>query len=80
VFIFQNPRICDFPSEQFYQNKLETMPSIAWKVNEPLSLWNFPTVPHLFCHVEGEEDCLSVTTEEGNQQSKSNMAEVEQVV
>ncbi|XP_048757563.2 helicase with zinc finger domain 2-like [Ostrea edulis] len=75
-----NPRICEFPSEQFYQNKLETMPSIAWKVKEPLSLWNFPMVPLLFCHVEGEEESLSVTTEEGNQQSKSNMAEVEQVV
>ena len=56
------------------------MPSIAWKVNEPLSLWRVPNVPHMFCHVEGEEETLQVTTDEGNQQSKSNKAEVEQVV
>lgn len=34
----------------------------------------------MFCHVEGEEETLQVTTDEGNQQSKSNKAEVEQVV
>lgn len=75
-----NPRICDFPSKQFYRGRLETMPSVAWKVIEPLSLWQFPNVPHLFCHVEGEEQTLSVSTDEGNQQSKSNKAEVDEVI
>ncbi|XP_062574957.1 helicase with zinc finger domain 2-like isoform X1 [Saccostrea cucullata] len=75
-----HPRICDFPSNKFYKGNLETMPSIAWKVDEPLSLWRVPNVPQMFCHVEGEEESLSVTTEEGNQQSKSNKAEVKEVV
>ncbi|XP_061168138.1 helicase with zinc finger domain 2-like [Saccostrea echinata] len=75
-----HPRICDFPSDKFYKGNLETMPSTAWKVEKPLSLWRVPNVPHMFCHVEGEEESLSVTTEEGNQQSKSNKAEVKEVV
>ncbi|XP_062574961.1 helicase with zinc finger domain 2-like isoform X5 [Saccostrea cucullata] len=75
-----HPRICDFPSNKFYKGNLETMPSVAWKVDEPLSLWRVPNVPQMFCHVEGEEESLSVTTEEGNQQSKSNKAEVKEVV
>lgn len=36
--------------------------------------------PHVFVHVEGEEKMLTVSTEDGNEQSKSNEAEIEQVV
>lgn len=38
------------------------------------------TYPHVFIHVEGEEKMLTVSTEDGNEQSKSNEAEVEEVV
>ena len=37
-------------------------------------------VPFVFCHVEGTEDALVVTTEEGSEQSKSNVAEQKKTV
>ncbi|XP_062604703.1 helicase with zinc finger domain 2-like [Saccostrea cucullata] len=51
-----------------------------WHVEKPLSLWKDSDVRLLFCHVQGEENCLAVATEEGNPQSRSNMLEVEHVV
>lgn len=36
--------------------------------------------PHVFCHVEGDEEMLTVKTEAGNEQSRFNEAEVKQVV
>ena len=36
--------------------------------------------PHVLVHVEGEEKVLTVSTEDGNEQSKSNEAEIDQVV
>ncbi|XP_021359813.1 helicase with zinc finger domain 2-like [Mizuhopecten yessoensis] len=75
-----NPRICDFVSAEFYNDKLDTAPSRAWKEETPLSIWKYPDVPHIFCHVEGEEEYLTVSTEEGNEHSCSNKAEVEKVM
>ncbi|XP_061168137.1 helicase with zinc finger domain 2-like [Saccostrea echinata] len=75
-----NEKICEFPSKQFYKGKLKTGPSGKYKVKEPLQIWRNPHIPLLFCHIEGEEECLAVSTEEGNQQSRSNKAEVEHVV
>jgi len=37
-------------------------------------------VPLVFCNVVGEEEELVVTTEEGNQRSKSNLVEKDKVV
>lgn len=34
----------------------------------------------MFCHVEGAEKSLTVTTAEGNEQSKSNDAERDEAV
>ena len=34
----------------------------------------------MFCHVEGAEKALTVTTAEGNEQSKSNDAERDEAV
>jgi superfamily I DNA and/or RNA helicase len=76
----QNPEICEFPSKQFYKNKLETMPSLTWLTDHPLSSWVRPGIPVVFCHVEGTEDYLPFNTDEGNQQSCSNKQEVDQVV
>lgn len=45
-------------------------------------LTNFwPTcVPLLFCHVEGAEKSMIVSTSEGNEESKSNKVEAIEVV
>lgn len=85
-----NPFICEFPSKAFYDGQLETVPSRIWQELSPLKFWtrlfmkmNDPVrghIPHIFCHIEGEENVLTVSTEEGNEQSRSNMKEVEQVV
>ncbi|XP_062574953.1 helicase with zinc finger domain 2-like [Saccostrea cucullata] len=75
-----NPKICEFPSKQFYKDKLNTESSKTWHTEKPLTLWRKWNIPLLFCHVEGEEKCLSVATEEGNEQSRSNLAEVELVI
>ncbi|XP_061168178.1 helicase with zinc finger domain 2-like [Saccostrea echinata] len=75
-----NPKICEFPSKQFYKDRLNTESSKKWHTEKQLSLWKRSDIPLLFCHVQGEEKCLAVATEEGNQQSRSNMAEVEHVV
>ena len=37
-------------------------------------------VPHILVDVQGEEATLTVTTEEGNERSKSNAAEADKVV
>jgi hypothetical protein len=37
-------------------------------------------IPRVFCHVEGEEETLTVKTKEGNEKSRSNKREIEQVV
>ncbi|XP_046567930.1 LOW QUALITY PROTEIN: helicase with zinc finger domain 2-like [Haliotis rubra] len=80
-----HPKICMFPSNQFYDGKLLTGPDqindARWYIaGEELSIWPEKTNPKVFCHVEGEETTLTVSTEEGNEQSKSNMKEVEKVV
>ena len=36
--------------------------------------------PHIMVHIEGEEKVLTVSTEDGNEQSKSNEAELDHVV
>ena len=41
---------------------------------------NRKKIPIVFCHVEGEEEYLAVSTEEGNEQSCSNKKEVDKVV
>ncbi|KAJ8305756.1 hypothetical protein KUTeg_016301, partial [Tegillarca granosa] len=84
-----NPFICKFPSRTFYDGKLETEKSSTWLEMNPLTIWKklsndenpaLNHVPHIFSHVEGEEEVLPVSTEEGNEQSRSNIAEVDQVI
>lgn len=52
----------------------------SWKEDPPLKIWFDPEKRHVFCHVTGEEIILPVSTEEGNEMSRSNKKEVEQVV
>ncbi|XP_056018045.1 helicase with zinc finger domain 2-like isoform X4 [Ostrea edulis] len=72
--------ICKFPSKQFYDGKLITKKSSAWVTRKSLSIWTNRGKPIVFCHVEGEEEYLTVSTEEGNQQSCSNKQEVDHVI
>ena len=56
---------------------------MMWQDAPYLSLWPWRhdvQIPRLFCHVEGQENVLTVATEEGNEQSKSNETEVRLVV
>ena len=74
----QHHTICKFPSQCFYDNKLaspnqETFP-------RPLSIWPNKASPMVFCHVEGMENTLSVSTADGNEQSRSNVAEQDEAV
>ncbi|KAK3091404.1 hypothetical protein FSP39_019664 [Pinctada imbricata] len=75
-----HPEICCFPSENFYDGRLETKESSKWKTDCPLSMWRKIDIPIAFCHVEGEEEHLTVSTEEGNEMSSSNAKEVEMVL
>ncbi len=70
----------------FYDGKLKTGPNRAsdakWYIpqGKELSIWPVKANPKVFCHVEGKEETLTVSTAEGNEQSKSNSAEVEKIV
>ncbi|KAK3600373.1 hypothetical protein CHS0354_015990 [Potamilus streckersoni] len=95
-----HPRLCDFPSMEFYDNKLTTGPSDLWRegkwkegfngqpdhwIPNPLKMWpqnkcTHENFTHVFCHIEGQEEVLTVTTEEGNEHSRSNIEEVKQTV
>ncbi|XP_033113852.1 helicase with zinc finger domain 2-like isoform X2 [Anneissia japonica] len=72
--------ICDFPSQQFYDEKLKTDISVSKRKPDTL---NWPTrdgnkeYHTLFCHVEGKEESQTVKTEEGNENSKCNQQEIE---
>ncbi|KAK7490442.1 hypothetical protein BaRGS_00018228 [Batillaria attramentaria] len=84
-----HPEICQFPSDEFYDSHLLTERSSLWNV-EPLPFWpDHPRVtfsgvkdkvPHLLVDVRGQEETLSVSTDESNEKSKHNAAEVEKVI
>ncbi|XP_062566529.1 helicase with zinc finger domain 2-like [Saccostrea cucullata] len=74
-----HPSLCSFPSKAFYDEKLITNDPQKWKMLQPLSLWRDSENPLVFCHMEGQEDYLSNMSEEGNEMSKFNDAEIDQV-
>ncbi|VDI41014.1 Hypothetical predicted protein [Mytilus galloprovincialis] len=76
-----NKSICEFPSRMFYDGKLKTANDKIGRPLKPLKMWQKSNgIPRVFCHVEGEEEILTVKTKEGNEQSRSNMREIEQVL
>ncbi|KAL9956680.1 hypothetical protein ACROYT_G038197 [Oculina patagonica] len=85
-----HPDICEFPSRHFYQGRLVTPESVINRDRGTrhrrkfIHFWPSHTdrdyVPLVFCNVVGEEEELVVTTEEGNQRSKSNVKEKDKVV
>ncbi|XP_072028801.1 3'-5' exoribonuclease HELZ2-like [Amphiura filiformis] len=75
--------ICEFPSMTFYDNSLITPPSIKERPSPNMMSEVWPgdgSRPIAFCHCTGVEETLSVKTAEGNEISKANSYEVEQVV
>ena len=86
LFVLQNPEICRFPSKQFYDGKLETGYGPwdkdvihIWPTQRDLS-GNRIEYPHVLIHVEGEENILTVSTDEGNEHSRSNQQDIDIVV
>ncbi|KAH3699100.1 hypothetical protein DPMN_074054 [Dreissena polymorpha] len=81
-FLFQHPRICDLPSELFYEGRLQTARNVG--TDKPLPIWpeheTLGTIPRVFVHLVGNEEMLTVSTEDGNEMSKSNAVEVDYVV
>ncbi|KAK6171546.1 hypothetical protein SNE40_019712 [Patella caerulea] len=72
--------IMEFPSNMFYDGKLKTGTKRQRRRAE-LDIWpNGRRHPTVLCHTEGEEDTLTVSTEDGSEQSKSNQKEVDYVV
>ncbi|KAK9973867.1 hypothetical protein ABG768_024568 [Culter alburnus] len=68
--------ICEFPSKEFYAGKLKTgtrpKPSLFHTTSRQTYI--------VFGHVEGQEKSLVVSTERGNENSKANVEEAEEVV
>ncbi|XP_033628979.1 uncharacterized protein LOC117291425 isoform X1 [Asterias rubens] len=75
--------ICSFPSQAFYNGKLETADIVKQRRTNPFTRNIWPggvDYPLCFCHLYGKEETLTVKTAEGNEQSKANPQEVKHVV
>jgi superfamily I DNA and/or RNA helicase len=76
VCCVQHPAICEFPSKQFYDGRLKSADhSSEWEGGRVINVWRHKACPLVFCHVEGVEKSQTVSTAEGNEQSKSNEQE-----
>ncbi|NXS46353.1 HELZ2 Helicase, partial [Balaeniceps rex] len=71
--------ICEFPSQEFYEMRLKTCPRLLHKSSVFYHKDN-SCCPIIFGHVEGKEQSLMISTEEGNENSKANPEEAEQAV
>uniref|UniRef100_A0A8C5XPG5 Helicase with zinc finger 2 n=1 Tax=Microcebus murinus TaxID=30608 RepID=A0A8C5XPG5_MICMU len=71
--------ICAFPSAEFYQGKLKTCQGLR-RPPSVLGHAGKESCPVIFGHVQGREQSLLVSTDEGNENSKANMEEVAVVV
>ena len=82
ILLFQHPEICEFPSKEFYDGRLQTAVDYEGRGKRLLPIWprRSEKIPMVFCHIEGAEKSLSVSTADGNEQSKSNDAERDEAV
>ncbi|KFQ16053.1 Helicase with zinc finger domain 2, partial [Leptosomus discolor] len=71
--------ICEFPSQEFYEMRLKTCPQLFRRASVFYHRDN-SCCPIIFGHIEGKEQSLMISTEEGNENSKANPEEVEQAV
>ncbi|VFV33291.1 low quality protein: peroxisomal [Lynx pardinus] len=67
--------ICTFPSMEFYNGKLKTWPGLR-RPPSVLGHIDKESCPVIFGHVQGREQSLLVSTDEGNENSKANLEEV----
>uniref|UniRef100_UPI00398E6625 3'-5' exoribonuclease HELZ2 isoform X2 n=1 Tax=Pristiophorus japonicus TaxID=55135 RepID=UPI00398E6625 len=72
--------ICQFPSEKFYQGKLQTDARIAHRPPSVFCHRGKKNCPIIFGNVVGSEISLMVSTEEGNENSRANKLEAEKAV
>lgn len=73
----QHKEICAFPSQYFYEDKLES----PKEVEIEREIWPNRGVPMVFINVvDGFEETQVLSSEEGNELSKSNPVEVEEIV
>ncbi|XP_060086564.1 helicase with zinc finger domain 2 [Heteronotia binoei] len=70
--------ICWFPSITFYESRLKTCPGL-FRHPSVFSHSDRKHCPIIFGHLEGKEKSLMVSTEDGNENSLSNLEEAEQV-
>ena len=80
-FIFQHEAICEFPSNTFYDGKLQTDEVVKKRKPNPITFWpamvsQEKDIPIVFCHVEGQEESTRIASPESNQESKWNQKEV----
>ena len=80
-FIFQHEGICEFPSNTFYDGKLQTATVVKLRGRSPITFWpamvsRKKDVPIVFCHVEGQEESTRIASPESNRESKWNQKEV----
>ncbi|XP_051488687.1 helicase with zinc finger domain 2 [Apus apus] len=71
--------ICAFPSQEFYNARLKTCPELRREASVFHHKDN-GCCPVIFGHVEGKEQSLVISTEEGNENSKANPEEAAQAV
>ncbi|ESN94510.1 hypothetical protein HELRODRAFT_68663, partial [Helobdella robusta] len=72
--------IAEFPSKQFYKNRLEVGNENQNDPSQYLFWPGGPKHPIVFLHNVGEEKGLNVSSEDGGQQSKSNELEINNAV
>ena len=82
VNLFQNKMICRFPSNQFYDGKLNTILTHWWRADGeiPNEIWPNAKAPMVFCNVEGLEETQPIATVDGNEQSKWNQKDAAKAV
>ncbi|ELK04416.1 Peroxisomal proliferator-activated receptor A-interacting complex 285 kDa protein [Pteropus alecto] len=71
--------ICAFPSMEFYENNLKTWQGLR-RLPSVLGHAEKESCSVIFGYVQGHEQSLLVSTEEGNENSKANLEEVAEVV
>ena len=80
----QHPSICDFPSSQFYDEKLVAAKKVLerrWDGKLPTDIWKQAhTQRCVFIHVEGNEEISGIDAKGSYTESISNKMEAEKVV